>query len=122
MNAEETELLAHLEARASQGDLEAEYELGWRFALGNGLPENEIEAIRWLERAAVHGHRLAQNNLGARHASGEGVAKDLIQAYRWFHLAAVAGDRKAGKNRDSIAGEMTPDQIAAALKSAGDTP
>ncbi|MEW6158565.1 MAG: tetratricopeptide repeat protein [Verrucomicrobiota bacterium] len=117
----ELDLMQELTAKAEQGDLEACYELGWRQALGNGLPENEPEAVRWLTVAARKGHLLAQNNLGARYVSGEGVPKDLIEAYRWFQLAAEQGDRKAGKNRDSIAVQMSAEQIAEALQRASQT-
>ncbi len=105
--------------KAEAGDAEAQYELAWRHALGNGLPLEDEEAVRWLKSAAEKGHSLARNNLGARYVSGDGVPRDLIEAYKWFHLAAAAGDRKAGKNRDSIAQEMTPEQLAEAKRRAG---
>ncbi len=116
---EARELKAALLARADQGDLEAQYELGWRHALGNGLPEDDSEAVKWLKIAAGNGHRLAQNNLGARYVSGEGVPADPLEAYHWFHLAAVQGDRKAEKNRDSVGSNLTPEQLQAARKRAG---
>ncbi len=109
-------LLGALRAKADNGDVEAQYELGWRHALGHSAPEDEAEAIRWLRKAAENGHGLAQNNLGARYLAGEGVPCDRVEAYKWFHLAAENGDRKAGKNRDSIAAEMTPEQIEEAKR------
>lgn len=95
----------------AETDVEAQYEMGWRSAIGMGLPLNDAEAIRWLRKAAAAGHRLAQNNLGARYASGDGVPRDWIEAYLWFHRAATQGDRKAGKNRDSIQKHMSAAQL-----------
>lgn len=119
MSDADENLHARLLAKAEAGDVEAQYELGWRHALGNGFELDDEVAVQWLRRAAGNGHVLAQNNLGARHVAGDGVPRDLVQAWRWFHLAAEQGDRKAGKNRDSIASEMTPEQIAEARKLAG---
>jgi TPR repeat protein len=118
-NPENANPYATVRLKAEAGDAEAQYELAWRHALGNGLPLDDEAAVRWLQSAAEKGHPLARNNLGARHVSGDGVPRDLVEAYRWFHLAAAAGDRKAGKNRDSIALEMTPDQLAEARRRAG---
>lgn len=112
-------LLKTLLARAEAGDVEAQYELGWRQALGSALALDDDEAVKWLKLAAGNGHKLAQNNLGARYVSGEGVPRDLAEAWRWFHLAEQQGDRKAGKNRWAIEQEMTPEQLARARKLAG---
>lgn len=111
--------LAGLFAKAEAGDVEAQYELGWRHALGSGFELDDELALHWLRRAAENGHALAQNNLGARYVAGEGVPRNLVEAWRWFHLAAEKGDRKAGKNRDSIAAEMTPEQLAEARRRSG---
>ena len=111
-------LSTSLHTRAAAGDLEAQYELSWRHALGMELPEDDTEALKWLRLAAAGGHALARNNLGARHLSGEGVDTDPVEAYRWFHLAAEQGDRKAAKNRDTVAASLTPAQITEALRRA----
>jgi TPR repeat protein len=112
--------LSGLSRKAEAGDVEAQYELGWRHALGNGAPEDDATAVKWLLKAARSGHQLACNNLGARYFSGEGVPHDLVEAYRWFHLAAEKGDRKAGKNLDTVAQQLTPDQIQEALRRAAE--
>ena len=119
MMSDEEQLLENLKAKAAQGDGEAMYEIGWRSAIGIGLAQDENLGLEYLRLAAENGHQLAQNNLGARYVSGDGVPNDLVQAYRWFALAAEKGDRKAAKNRDSIGGQMTPEQIHEALALAG---
>jgi uncharacterized protein len=112
-------LLKTLLTKAEAGDVEAQYELGWRHALGSALPLDDGEALKWLRLAAGNGHKLAQNNLGARFVSGEGVPVDLAEAWRWFHLAEQQGDRKAGKNRWAIEQQMPPEQLARARQLAG---
>ena len=103
-----------LRIRAENSDPEAQYEMGWRRAIGMGLAPNDSEALQWLRSAAEQGHRLAQNNLGARYATGDGVERDAAEAYFWFSQAAEQGDRKAAKNRDSVAKEMSEEQLTAA--------
>ncbi|MBR90180.1 MAG: hypothetical protein CMO66_02765 [Verrucomicrobiales bacterium] len=99
-------------ARAEEGDVEAQYELGWRHAIGMEAELDDTVAVGWLVKAAEGGHMLAQNNMGARHYTGDGVDLDLKKAYRFFYLAANQGDRKAGKNLDVIAKKLTGDELA----------
>ena len=103
--------LAALKAKAEEGDIEAQYEMGWRHALGMGAPLDDDLAVEWLQRAAEAGHMLAQNNLGARFFTGDGVEENLQQAYRFFYLAANQGDRKAGKNLDAIAKKLSESEL-----------
>ena len=49
-------------------------------------------------------------------ANGRGLPQDFVQAYMWWDLAANGGDKDAITNRDRIAGEMTPEQIAEAQR------
>ena len=100
-----------LQAQAEAGEVDAQYEMGWRHALGMEAPMDDEVALRWLKTAADNGHMLAQNNLGARYYMGDGVDRDLKQAYRYFFLAASQGDRKAGKNLDVIAKKLSDKEL-----------
>ena len=104
---EETFNLDVLEAKAEAGDVEAQYEMGWRHALGMEVDLDDDVAVEWLEKAAAVGHMLAQNNMGARYYTGDGVEQNLKKAYRLFFLAANQGDRKAGKNLDAVARQLS---------------
>ena len=111
---EETEESFNLEAlaaKAESGDVESQYEIGWRHALGMEVDLDDELAIEWLEKAAAAGHMLAQNNMGARYYTGEGVEQDHKQAYRYFFQAANQGDRKAGKNLDALAKQLSEDDL-----------
>ncbi len=99
--------LAATEAKAEAGDVEAQYEMGWRHALGMEVDLDDDIAVEWLEKAAAAGHMLAQNNMGARYYTGDGVEQDSKQAYRLFFQAANQGDRKAGKNLDAVARQLS---------------
>jgi hypothetical protein len=43
---------------------------------------------------------------------------DLIEAHKWFNIAAVRGDKIAAQHREELAGEMSREEIAAALRAA----
>src|SRR5947209_95237 len=83
------------------------------------------EAARGYRGAAEQGDAQAQDNLGLAYARGEGVAQDVVAAHMWFNLAAArfpATDTRnraaAVKNRDTVAGEMSSEQLAEAQKRA----
>ncbi len=58
----------------------------------------------------------AQSWLGIMYANGQGVPQDYVQAHMWYSLAALRGDVQAKKNRELLAEEMSPDQIAEAAR------
>jgi TPR repeat protein len=66
--------------------------------------------------AAAQRYAGAQYNIGVLYDHGKGVPKDTVQAYMWYDLAASNGDEGGKKNRDLIAKEMTPEQIAEAKR------
>ena len=108
-------------AAAEQGHVSSQYNLGVMYRWGRGVPQDYTEAVRWYRAAAEQGHVDAQYNLGVMYSKGQGVTQDYIQAHMWYNLAAASGgddeDReKAVNNRDSIAEEMTAEQIAEAQR------
>ena len=108
---EESFNLKALTAKAENGDVEAQYEMGWRHALGMEVDLDDDIAVEWLEKAADGGHMLAQNNMGARYYTGDGVDQDHKLAYRFFFQAADQGDRKASKNLDAVARQLSEDDL-----------
>ena len=69
-------------------------------------------ALREWTPLAKQGDASAQTNLGKMYGNGTGVPQDYVRAHMWFNIAASSGDsEKASKNRDIVAGVMTPSQI-----------
>lgn len=52
-----------LRKRALSGDADAQFELGWRYYSGRGVPTDYITAARWWETAAEQGHSQARFDL-----------------------------------------------------------
>ncbi len=67
-----------------------------------------------VEPLAQSGDAHAQYLLGRMHARGEGVLQDFVIAHQWLNLSAARGNRDARTERDRIARQMTPSQIAEA--------
>ena len=73
---------------AQQGDATAQFNLGWMYAKGEGVPQDDREAAQWFRLAADQGHATAQFNLGVMYANGQGVPQDYQEAAQWYRLAA----------------------------------
>jgi len=80
---------------ADQGDADAQFELGWCYALGIGVTQRYAEAVKWYRKAAELGHAGAQRNLADCYWSGTGVAQDYAEAVKWFRRAAEQGNATA---------------------------
>lgn len=103
-----------------QGNGVAQFDLGFMYYNGQGVPQNYAEAASWYRKAADQGIADAQYDLGVMYAHGQGVPQDYILAHMWFNLAAAQGNQDALKFRDIIAGIMTSAQIAEAQRLARD--
>jgi TPR repeat protein len=97
---------------AAQGDVESQYSLGLRYLKGDHVAQNLNEAAKYFGMAAEQGNADAMLSYGRRFVSGEGVTKDIVQAYKWCVLADKNGKWGASEVRDSLAKQMTPEQIA----------
>ena len=103
---------------AEQGYAEAQYYLGSMYDRGIGVGQDFAKAAKWYRRAAHQDDVDGQNNLGAMYLKGNGVPQDYVQAHMWFNLAAAQDHKAAIENRDIVAKQMTPAQIARAERMA----
>lgn len=69
-------------------DLEAQYQLAYRYEHGNGVPKDSKKACELYQNAANQGLAKAQNSLGACYETGSGVEQNLEQAIHWYEKAA----------------------------------
>jgi len=92
------EIDAGLLERAKQGDAKAQYNLGFMYYIGDGVPKDKKEAVKWFRLAAEQGHAYAQYRLGNMYDKGRGVPEDDKEAMKWFRLAAEQGIANAQNN------------------------
>ena len=72
---------------ASQGNAEAQFELGCIYDKGLGVTRNYEEAIKWYREAAKRGNARAKNNLGYIYQD----MHNYEEAIKWYREAAEQG-------------------------------
>ncbi|MGF1640828.1 MAG: peptidoglycan-binding protein [Rhodospirillales bacterium] len=87
--------VAEIRRAADRGDAEAQYQMGLRYATGDGVTRHHVRARGWFELAAAQGHRGAQYRLGLAYAAGRGVSRDPERALAWLTQAAEGGHVRA---------------------------
>ena len=93
-NVTKGETIAELKAEAENGDAIAQYKLGFRYCVGQGLPKDFAEAAKWLRKSAEQGVAVAQYDLALVYDKGDGMT-NYIEAAKWFRKAAEQGDAEA---------------------------
>ena len=76
---------------AMLGDASGQYEIGVRYAAGEGVVQDPTEAVSWIRRSTEQNHAGAQFFFGFLYYIGYGVKRDPIQAAKWFRLAVDQG-------------------------------
>jgi TPR repeat protein len=111
-----TALRLYLRA-AEQGHVDAQMELGYIYFKGQmRLQYDDTESAKWYLRAAELGNAMAQRNIGMAYRFGQGVPKDQVTGMMWLNLAVAQGYKPAVEERDDLARDMTPAQVAEAKK------
>lgn len=117
--------IEELRVSAIQGSADAQFNLGDRYYIGQGVTLDYEEAVKWFRLAAERGHpdaqyrlcvyydlgsteaakwcRLAAENgvvaaqlfLAVPYENGEGVPQDHAEAAKWYRLAAEQRDPSA---------------------------
>ena len=83
---------------AENGDPDFQNILGYAYANGKGVPQDDAEAAKWSRLAAEQKNDGAQYNLGVLYNEGRGVPQDYAEAAKWYRLAADQGHAVAQNN------------------------
>ncbi|HEY6898173.1 MAG TPA: tetratricopeptide repeat protein [Rhodocyclaceae bacterium] len=96
---DEKQAVFWLKKAAEQGMVEAMFQLGSAFLLGNQtaklVADPDREAALWYFQAASAGHAEAQYHLGLLFLAGKGVSENRKEAMAWFRKAAAQGHAEA---------------------------
>ena len=112
---------AGLGIQANEGNVRAQFPLGFIYYHAKGVAEDSVQAVMWWHKAAEQGvNAEAQTYLGFAYANGWGVPKADVEAYKWYNLAASQGNERAKKDVGTIAERMAESQIAEAQKRSAD--
>lgn len=106
------EAMQELLPAARSGNADAEELIGVMYAMGLGVPRDDVRAFEWYLRSAMKGHPGAQSGIGWYYEVGRGVPEpDLVRAYLWYVLSAIGGDPDAAISLEEVIKKMTPEQI-----------
>lgn len=83
---------------ATNGNLNAIFEVGRRYSDGAGVKRSFENAAKWYEIAASKGHALSQYRIGNFYEKGHGVKADPEKASIWYEQAAKQGNALAMHN------------------------
>lgn len=69
--------------------------LAMAYGMGDGVPEDKVEAHKWFVKAAELGSAFAQYIAGNNYFNGIGVEENTDEAFKWFFKAAEQGQPNA---------------------------
>jgi len=85
---------------AERGHVDAQYNLGFMYILGEGTETDVNEGLRWLHLSAMQGSWPARRLLADLYRNGYyGVPKSIEEAKRWEHLQSVAWSKLRSKKK-----------------------
>lgn len=96
---------------ALEGYDEAQYQIGWMYEYGQGIPVNICIATLWHDKAARQGHMMSERSMAFSYLGGKGLPKNQELAYRWF-LSAV----RSGLKQDEVYFKFMSDGLSPWLK------
>ena len=107
---------AELKALGNKGNASAQYNLGFMYEKGEGVPKDSVQAASWYRKSAEQGDAAGQMALGLMYANGTGVPKDAVQAVYWYRKSAEQGDAFGQTNLGAMysRGEGVPKDLAMA--------
>ena len=92
---------------ADQGDMYAQYRLGFCYEYGFGVDRSYAMAVKYYHSAADQGYMYAQYNLGLYYENGWGVEKDEEEALKYYRLAAEQGYSPAQEKVNQLTATST---------------
>jgi len=75
--------ILELHSLAEAGNLQAQYDLGNAYRLGDGTPKDDVKATSWYRKAAEQGHIYAIKCMENACRNGLGLEVNLVEAAAW---------------------------------------
>jgi TPR repeat protein len=101
---------------AEDGDVRAQYEMGWKYRNGSGVETDYEEAIKWWSMGAEQGDIACILPLAHLYRFGDwddlgngrsaSLLADPQMAFEWYTIGAAKGDRWGAKIAQNKLGEM----------------
>jgi len=82
---------AVIQEKAESGNAEAILDLGYRYARGDGVPQDDSQAVKLFRQAAELGNAEAMSSLSHFYMQGFGVDENPNEEFYWLKMAAEHG-------------------------------
>jgi len=105
-------------AETREGEANAEFVLGVRYALGAGVPRDDVQAFSLFKKAAEQGDVSAQSALATSYWLGRGISKNNAEAYSWATIAYEHGDPPSGELLKVLVGMMSQTELSEGTRKA----
>ncbi|MBR6001224.1 MAG: sel1 repeat family protein [Oxalobacter sp.] len=112
-NVATVNILGELEQRAQQGDAKCQFQLGYLYANGKGVRQDDKEAVHWYRLSAKNGDPNGLIAMAEAFDLGRGVTQNAVAAYV-LAKAAVAIKPEAAVVANQMKAKLTADAIAKA--------
>ncbi|WP_253250212.1 tetratricopeptide repeat protein [Salmonella enterica] len=76
--------LDELQQQADRGDMNAQFQLGRKYHIGDGVERDVEKAVFWYQKAAAQGSAKATNNLGVLYEHGHVAPEDEHRSVEWI--------------------------------------
>ncbi len=76
---------------AEQGNVDAQFALGWMYKNGWGVSQDDKQALKWFRLSVKQGDAKGQYGLGSMYNKGQGVPQDYKEAFKLYTLSAEQG-------------------------------
>lgn len=102
---------------ATEGNAEAQRDLGWMYFQGCGVEKSNRQAFDWFSQSAARGNADAQAWLASLYADGLGTKKNLVQSYKWLSIARMSDenddgrDAELGQHMKDIGKQLSPAEL-----------
>lgn len=112
-NVATVNILGELEQRAQQGDAKCQFQLGYLYANGKGVRQDDKEAVHWYRLSAKNSDPNGLIAMAEAFDLGRGVTQNAVVAYV-LAKAAVAIKPEAAVVANQMKAKLTADAIAQA--------
>ncbi len=90
---------AQIEQKAIQGNVDAQFYVGYILSTGDGVKKDVTAGIEWYKKASKQGHTGSMFNIAYLYEHGDGgIEKNQVEAVKWLKLAANNGNVAAQNN------------------------
>ncbi|HGH1055220.1 TPA: tetratricopeptide repeat protein [Salmonella enterica] len=89
--------LDELQQQADRGDMNAQFQLGRKYHIGDGVERDVEKAVFWYQKAAAQGSAKATNNLGVLYEHGHVAPEDEHRSVEWIMEKSFAYFTDAAK-------------------------